>query len=105
MDIGNAMILFVVISSILGTAVFGVMHFQGYNIQDTKLQNKIIFVIAGPCLVILVSVMDVSVKARVVIFGVSALAGIAHLKFFDKLRAIINGTKSQDRGSEGDKHH
>lgn len=104
MDIGNAVILFVAISSIMIVAVFGVMHLRGAHIQNTRLQNKIIFLVAGPCLVVLVSVMDVSIKVKIFIFGVSALAGVAYLEVFDKLRAAIYGRKGdQDPGKLNNK--
>jgi len=92
-DIGNCVILFVIISSILIAVVLGVLHRRGVSIQDTKLQNKIIAIIVGPCLVVLVSVMDVSISAKIIIFGVSALAGVTYLKGADKLRRIIYGRK------------
>lgn len=95
-DTGNAVILFVVISSLLIAVVSGVMHFRGVNIWDTKLQNKIIAIVGGPCLVILVSVMDVSITSKIFIFGASALAGVAYLKSTDIIRAIIYGRNKQD---------
>jgi len=86
-------ILFVICSLLTMASVLTFMYFKNIDIKSIKIQNKVFFLSMIPYLILLVLSMDINLTYKIVIFIVSCLAGMAHLKGFDKIREWLHKPK------------
>jgi len=90
MGIEMKVILFVILSLLTMAIVLAFMYTKKIDIKNTKIQNKVFFLSMLPYLVALVLSMDIKFLYKIATFIIACIAGMAHLKGFDKIRELLH---------------